>query len=181
MFSHRERQYLTILLPLGIVLAIVLDLVVFASGGLWPVATVSPGNPTCGGAGAPCPPYDGTSLALARPAEATAGPNHWYNFSVQSAGGGILLRDVSFQVVSATGGNVGPNSSWSLQVISLSGALVGAYSFPEGVWTAGGSTPITSLDIVILDTGTTDLDAQGDSLNVIGTGSFQGSIGVSIP
>src|SRR5271154_7597489 len=49
----------------------------------------------------------GTSLALGAPNEAQKGAgattNNWYNFTVQSAGGGIILNNIQFQVVTATG------------------------------------------------------------------------------
>src|ERR1700747_2982587 len=48
----------------------------------------------------------GTSLALAAPAEETAGTGHWYNFSVQSAGGGLTLGNLQLQIETPSGGVV---------------------------------------------------------------------------
>ncbi len=128
----------------------------------------------------------GTSLALGTPAEAQKGAgattNNWYNFTVQSAGGGIILNNIQFQVVTATGSIVTPGGSWTMSALGITGTSVGTYSFATGLWTAGGTTIMTSSQTLVLNAvGATSLSAQGDQLNVIGTGSFQGSISVNIP
>lgn len=123
----------------------------------------------------------GTSLALNKPSEAAKGTNNWYNFSVQSAGGGIVLNDINFQVVTSTGGIVSPGGSWTLSVLNIGGTVIGTYTFSTATWSLGGTTPIASSQTIVLNAVSTSLSAQGDSLNVIGTGTFQGSITVSIP
>jgi hypothetical protein len=174
--TPRERRYLSVYLPLGIVTAVLVDGAAFAAIG-WPMPIVQPGGPC---EGCTIPPT-GTSLALGAPTEQSAGPNIWYNFTVQSAGGGITLGNLAFQVVTATGAIVPPGASWSLVVLGLSGTWVGTYSLGAGTWVSGGGEEITSGQTVVLDTGSTSLSGQGDVLNVIGAGSFQGSISVSIP
>src|SRR5579863_8161448 len=126
----------------------------------------------------------GTSLALNHPAETSKGAgattNNWYNFSVASAGGGIVLNNINFQVVTSTGGIVTPGGSWTLNVVNLGGVVVGTYAWATATWTLGGTVPmVSSMTIVVNAVGATGLSAQGDSLSVIGTGSFQGSISVS--
>jgi len=123
----------------------------------------------------------GTSLALNKPSETSKSTNNWYNFSVQSAGGGIVLNDINFQVVTSTGGIISPGASWTLSVLNLGGTVIGTYAFASATWTLGGTTPIASSQTIVLNAVSTSLSAQGDNLNVIGTGSFQGSITVSIP
>lgn len=123
----------------------------------------------------------GTSLALGTPSEAAKGTNNWYNFTVQSAGGGIILNNIQFQVVTATGSIVTPGGSWTMSALSITGVSVATYSFASGTWTSGGTTIITSSQTIVLNSVSTSLSAQGDVLNVIGTGSFQGSISVTIP
>ena len=128
----------------------------------------------------------GTSLALNKPVESSKGAgattNNWYNFSVQSAGGGIVLNNLNFQVVTSTGGIVTPSISWTMNVLNLGGTVVGTYSFISASWSLGGTTPIVSSQTIVLNAiGATSLSSQGDAMNVIGTGSFQGSISVSIP
>ena len=128
----------------------------------------------------------GTSLALGAPNEAQKGAgattNNWYNFTVQSAGGGIILNNIQFQVVTATGSIVTPGGAWTMIALGITGASIGTYSFVSGSWTAGGTTIISSSQTIVLDAvGATSLSGQGDAVNIIGTGTFQGSITVSIP
>ena len=67
----------------------------------------------------------GTSLALGTPSEAQKGAgattNNWYNFTVQSAGGGIILNNIQFQVVTATGSIVTPGGSWTMSALGITG------------------------------------------------------------
>ena len=126
----------------------------------------------------------GTSLALNTPGEASKGAgattNNWYNFSVQAAGGGLILNNLQFQVQTPSGQIVTAGASWTLNVLGLTGTTVGTYSFASSSWTVGGTTQVTSQQLVSLNAvGATGL--SGDSLIVIGTGSFQGSIAVAIP
>jgi flagellin-like protein len=126
----------------------------------------------------------GTSLALNTPGEASKGAgaatNNWYNFSVQAAGGGLIFNNLQFQVQTGSGGIVPAGGSWTLNVLGLTGTTVGTYSFATSLWTLGGTTAMTSQQLVSLNAvGATGL--SGDTLIVIGTGSFQGSISVSIP
>jgi flagellin-like protein len=118
----------------------------------------------------------GTALALSNPNEAAKGPNFWYNFSVQSAGGGITLNSMNFQTVNAAGSIVTP-TGWTMVVLGLTGANVGTYNLVTGAWTAGGASALTSSMTLVLDA---TANLSGDTLNVVGAGSFQGSISVSI-
>ena len=119
----------------------------------------------------------GTALALGSPGEAQKGANNWYNFSVASAGGGLLANNLNFQVQSATGSITTP-TGWTMNVVSLTGTTVATYNMVTGAWTLGGSTAMSSQDLVDLDA-TTSL--SGSTMIVSGSGSFQGSISVVIP
>jgi flagellin-like protein len=121
----------------------------------------------------------GTALALGTPLEASKATNNWYNFSVQSAGGGLILNNLQFQVQTPTGGIVPATGSWTLTVLGLTGTSVGTYSMTTNSWTAGGTTAVSSQQQIALNAVSTPL--SGDTLVVIGSGSFQGSISVSIP
>src|SRR5579859_2382502 len=59
----------------------------------------------------------GTALALSSPTENSKGTTNYYNFSVASAGGGLLLNNLQFQIVS-TGGSIVPTTAagWGLSV-----------------------------------------------------------------
>ncbi len=73
-----------------------------------------------------------------------------------------------------------PTAAWAVNVVGISGAAVGTYSFSSGTWTSGGSTSITSAMTFSLNVPAT-LSAAGDKMNVVGTGTFQGTVSVSIP
>ncbi len=132
---------------------------------------------------APPPPCQGlcTGPAFDRPLEQTLGPNHWYNFSVQSAGGGLVWDEWAFQVVTGTGGNVTPTSSWTAVVLDLAGSPIATYVFANSTWAAGGTELFLSSQTLSIDSGATDLTALGDALNVIGVGCYEGSIAIAIP
>jgi flagellin-like protein len=118
-----------------------------------------------------------TALALGSPSENQKGANWWYNFSIQAAGGGVVANNLNFQVQTATGGIVAPGGA-TINVLSLSGTSVAAYTLSSGTWTAGGTTPLSSSQTISLNFGSS---ISGDTLQVSGTGSFQGVIPVSIP
>jgi flagellin-like protein len=121
----------------------------------------------------------GTALALGTPAEAAKGTNNWYNFSVQSAGGGILLNNLNFQVQTPSGGIVPATGSWTFNVLSLTATVIGTYSMSANTWTAGGTASVTSQEQFVLNAVSSNL--SGDTLITIGTGSYQGSISTNIP
>jgi len=126
----------------------------------------------------------GTALALGTPGEASKGAgattNNWYNFSVQSAGGGLILNNLQFQVQTPSGQIVTPGGSWTLNVLGITGTVVGTYSLSTNAWTLGGTSVVSSQMLISLNAvGATGL--SGDNMIVIGTGSFQGSIQVAIP
>ncbi len=126
-------------------------------------------------------PLNVTPLAFGPPSEGSAGPNHWYNFTVQSAGGGIVLENIGLAIETATGTDVVPGASWTALLLGLGGELVGTYSFVTASWTGGATAAISSGQVLVVDIGATNLAGVGDALNVFGTGGFQGSISIGIP
>lgn len=123
----------------------------------------------------------GTALALSSPSEAAKGASNYYNFSVQSAGGGLLLNNLAFQVVNSQGSIVA-TTGFTLNVLGITGSTVGTYTIANAnpSWTVGGTTAMSSSMTIALATPTAS-SLSGDTLNVIGVGSFSGSIAVSIP
>ncbi len=176
MLTPRERRYLTLYLPLGIIAAVLVDAAAFAEVGS---STGFGSGGLCHG----CSDFTpiGTALALGQPIEEVAGANHWYNFTVQSAGSGILTGNVQFQPVTAMGAIITAGHGWTLDVLGPTGLDVASYSFSSASFSAGPATVLQSGQVFALNTGSTTLSGQGDILNVIGTGSFQGSISVNIP
>jgi len=136
------------------------------------------GSSACGNSG---PPVSGATLALGRPVEATVGGNHWYNFTVEFAEGGVLFDDLHFQVVSASGANVTPGEGWSLAILGSSGALAASFVPVGSYWASGAPGALENSQMIALGTGTMDLSGQGMALVVLGFGTFEGSSYVSIP
>jgi len=174
--TDRDRRILALYLPLGVAAAVLIDGAVFAAlGGPFP----SP-FPDCAGCPAAQSPL-GTALALGTPTEQSAGGEHWYNFTVESGGGGLVLDDIQIEVLTASGAVVPPNVDWNLSALLNGSAPLGYYSFSSPGWATGGETEITSGEILSLDSGTTDLRGQGVLLEVLGQDSFDGTITVQIP
>ena len=118
----------------------------------------------------------GTALALGKPSENSKGTNFWYNFSVQSAGGGLIMNNMNFQVLTTSNGIVTP-TGFTLNVLGLTGTSVAAYTMTTGTWTSGGTTALTTQQTISLDA---TIALSGNNLVVSGSGSFAGSITVAI-
>ncbi len=140
----------------------------------------------------------GSALAVSSATETSGStPTAWYNgtISIQSASSGVTANSLKFQLVNS-GGSITAYSSVAL--IDVSGCAVAYYV--GGAWqTTVPTTPavhyiaicsttlglttssqISSGDQLVLTT-TTNVDASGYSLNVVGTGSYSGSVSASIP
>lgn len=123
----------------------------------------------------------GSALALASPLEAATGAANYYNFSVQSTAAGLLLSNLGFQVVTP-GGSVVPPTGFTLTVNGISGTPVGVYTIASSTpsWSYGGSTAISaSMTITLTTPVATSL--SGDTLQVLGSGSYTGMISITIP
>ncbi|HZY70787.1 MAG TPA: type IV pilin N-terminal domain-containing protein [Thermoplasmata archaeon] len=121
----------------------------------------------------------GTALAVGTDTPATAGTGHWYNFSIQSAGGGLTLGSMNFAFQTTTGSIVPPGGTWTLTVVNiLTGATVGTYTLASGTWASGSGTPASSQ--MNIDVYSAAVALTGDNMIVSGTGSFAGSISVAI-
>lgn len=120
----------------------------------------------------------GTALALGAPKESREGGHYWYNFSVQSAGGGLVLDNLNFEVQTATGLNV-TTSGFALAVLGPSSTPVANYTMTTGNWSSGGGTLLTSLQTVSLES---PRSLGGDTFIVVLNAACQmGSITLSIP
>ena len=128
----------------------------------------------------------GTALAVQSPNEAqpAAAAPHYYNFSVQSAGGGLILNNLNFQILTSTGSIVTTVAAgWTLNVLGITGATVGTYAITSASpsWTVGGTTAVSSQMTIALTSPTGAANnLSGDSFVIIGVGTFSGSITVSI-
>ncbi len=120
-----------------------------------------------------------SNIAMGTPSEShSAGSPYWYNFTVQSAGGGLTWNNLDLELVNSTGMPLNPQSTWTATVLSIPGTSVATYSFQTFGWTSGGSTTITAAQVLSVSTPTS---LSGDDLNLLGTGSFSGLVQVAIP
>lgn len=117
-----------------------------------------------------CEPAWGLSdLVFGRPAEEAKGGDHWYNFTLQAAGGGLAMDNFAFQIEDSNGTAVTPGPAWTLQSFDPKGNLAGVFDFTgpaAGTWPVGGEAPawggqvfslLTSPDGIAGDTFVTNL------------------------
>jgi len=129
----------------------------------------------------------GTALAVQTPVEAqpSAASLHFYNFSIQSAGGGLILNNLIFQVVTPGGTIVVTTAAgWALNVLGITGSVIGTYAITAATpsWTLGGTVLVSSQQTIALTTPAAAASSlSGDKLIIVGTGTFSGSISVNIP
>ena len=154
-----------------IVSAVVIGLVA-AAAVLW-VNLNAPGQTACGTAPSGPTPLGGAGwVAFGSPSEQTVGAYHWYNFTSESAGGGLSLDNLNFQVQTPNGSIVTPEVAWNLTVYDMYGSRIGTYSMTgptAGTWTSGGASRFTSQQSFSLLA--TPNQLSGDKLAVIGTGT----------
>jgi hypothetical protein len=146
------------------------------SGGLLEAQTTTATCPSSSG-GQPL----GSALSVAPPSESSKGANTWYNFSVQSAAGGLTLGDLRLQVQTPSGTPVTATGAWTFDVLGLTGTVLASYSMTANAWTMGATTAVSSQETFCLDAVGSYSTLSGDVLVISGTGSFQGTVSVAIP
>jgi flagellin-like protein len=119
-----------------------------------------------------------------------AGISDWCdNLPVGSAGGGITAASLNFAIRDVNGNPV--SFTHGTPAIQLeSGTTAGSlatYSFATGTWTAGGTTPLSTSQIIVLDTGCAVSGANlcsplptGEVLVALGVGSYSGQVQVTL-
>jgi hypothetical protein len=133
----------------------------------------------------PCESLEGCPgslyLALSPASEQGVPGEYWYNFSVESAQGGLTLGELGFRVQTPTGQTIALANA-SLEVLGPGRAEVGSYDVTTNEWTSGGSTPMTNQQLIVLRC-SNDLSSQGNVFVVLGSVSsgYSGSVTVSIP
>ncbi|MCI4331182.1 MAG: type IV pilin [Thermoplasmata archaeon] len=120
----------------------------------------------------------GTALTLGTPKENSVAGKFWYNFTVQAAGGGLVMNNLNFQVLGSGGGLLAPQGTWVLNVLGLSGATVASYTMSTGTWASG---PTTALSASMLISFQTPVSMSGNTFVTSGAGSFQGTVNTAIP
>jgi flagellin-like protein len=120
-----------------------------------------------------------TAFALGTPVAANHSGGNWYNFSVQAAGHGLRWGDLQFQLLASNGASVVLPGAATITVLNLTGGLVGAYAYGTASWVVGATLTITSQQTLSIYSAGVAL--HGDRLTIFGAGTFQGSVGLTIP
>ncbi len=144
----------------------------------------------------------GSALAVSSATASTGGTGAtaWYNetISIQTASSGVTANSIKLQLVTSGGQISGTTFTGTL--VDVSGCQVAFYQVANG-WTATlGTYPagvahsnlcasltatsqISSGDQLVIETTSTggSLSGAGNSLNIIGTGSYSGSVAAAIP
>jgi hypothetical protein len=124
------------------------------------------------------------TVGLSTPTEQATSANHWYNFSVEYAVSGIEWGDLRLGVTTQAGTTIGQGQGWTAEALGSSGNVLTTYDLTfdgGGNWTGASSAPILSGQVLALDSSSSSLAGQGDTLNILYTHGSQGSISVSIP
>ncbi|GEM_PF-4016379 len=137
MRTPREQQYITILLPVGIVAAILVDAVVLAAAGPggW---SPQPGEPSLG------PPVPaGITFGPANITE----PQGSATLSVLLVPSGWVLGNTTFSYTNSSGE---PMTSGISAVLERSGVPLALYNFTLGQWASGGTVIVSEGDTLVL-------------------------------
>jgi hypothetical protein len=140
----------------------------------------------CGSSSQGNTPLGGPPLALGTPRETTRGSDHWYNFTVQAAGGGLRLEDLKFEVQTAGGLNATPGADWRLNELAPNGSWLGTYSLTgttAGTWTSGGTNALAVSQVLSLLAAPEDLSGDTFVVSFVGSGPCPagGSATTAIP
>jgi len=122
MLSPRERRILTIGLPLGVVLAILLDVLLLAGFGTAPVTR---------GAGGIYPPVAGITLGTAQLGDGQGS----VLFEVASVTPGWQINGTTLTFTNESGG---PQTSGIAASLDSGTVTLATYDFASGTWTSGG-------------------------------------------
>ena len=110
--------------------------------------------------------------------EAKAGTNYYYNFTIESAGSSITWNSVELKVA----GPIAPGATTTWTIQSITGTtVVSATGAVALAWTTGNGGTLCSSTQSLVVVSPTNLISQGDSLTIIGVGSFQGTTTANIP
>ncbi|MFI5417839.1 MAG: archaellin/type IV pilin N-terminal domain-containing protein [Candidatus Lutacidiplasmatales archaeon] len=126
----------------------------------------------------------GTALAVGK-----AVPNgaNGYTMVVQSAGSGMIYSNLNFQVQAAGAIVTGANGPTTMTVLGITGCNVAVYTFATNAWAVpganlcaatGGTAGVTSGQEWSMANGAS---LSGDTLIIIGAGSYSGSETSSLP
>jgi hypothetical protein len=162
--TARDRRYLIVLLPIGVILALLADAIFLGTVG---VPTALPG-PQLGIPGEGPPPLHGV---LFGPANLTPASGEVV-FPVEVAPAGWWIENLSLRFTNVSGGAVTSGIS-----ATIMDGLVGlaSYNLSDRLWTTGGSGTIALGDSLVLSS-TDFASLPGGTLSVV-----QGSATVGYP
>lgn len=121
--------------------------------------------------------------------------HYCYSIPIDEAGGDLDLSDVNFKVLEATGSpHVVSKNFAQLSIVNLKNSVIALTKISKNVafvvtqWQTfgagvSGSTPLSDQQMIWLQFGNTAQSpfGQGDMLEVLGVGSFTGSLEVALP
>lgn len=119
-----------------------------------------------------------SALAVTSAFESSSGGTNWYNFTVRALSAPITIGSLSAAVQDSTGTNLSlPNAG--LTVVTSGGSSLAQYDLLNGSWASGAATALGVGDRFVLTT-TASLSGQGDWLQFVGHGYYDGSVNLSI-
>ena len=137
--APRDRQYLTILLPIGIVMAVFVDAIFLAAIGGWSHPVLGPPGPCA------CPASYDPGVQLGAPNE-SALPDAVV-FPVTVAEPGLWIGNISLEFADSSGLPVTTGLAGSL----LSGTVpLATFNFTSGVWTTGSGVTVFAGEAIAL-------------------------------
>ena len=123
-------------------------------------------------------PQDGVGLTGIIAGCSTTACN-FYNLSVQEADRPLELHDIAMEIIGQNGSSYLPPGG--LVVVNATNAIVGTTTFGGGVWTTGGTVPVTStLTFVVYTSGANPASLTGDTLRFFGESAYSGTIDVHV-
>ena len=123
----------------------------------------------------------GAGFAFGPPVEALWGGERWYNFSIESAGGGLTFGQLTFSFYSPSEGNFTPAGLATVDALWINGEASAQYDVATGTWATGGSVAVTNE--YVLAVGPTTSNLSGDTFAVLLAGPCggEGSVSLEIP
>lgn len=125
----------------------------------------------------------GPALAIGRPSESTVQGYHHYNFTVESAGGGITWSQLGLTLSGTDGAAATPSGpGWNVTVYGVTEHPVAYYDIgsTSPVWTVGGTAFVTSQQSILVASPPSE-PLNGDLLTVAWVSAAGGAVSVAIP
>jgi hypothetical protein len=130
---------------------------------------------------------------MSTPQASTNGTANIYTIGITPSSG-LTPASLQFQVLSSAGTIQSLPAGSTVTIIGPQACFVAQYTFATNTWANGPvtaanhctpvgttTTVLTSGMQLVLSTAATNFQGQGASLNAVGTGTFSGSVPISLP